>query len=320
MAFLGGVAARPRAACAQRANMPVIGFLSSGSREQFTRPLRAFHKGLEEAGFIPGQNVSIEYWWAHNKRDHLRSMAEDLVARHVTVIAATGGSPSALAAKAATSITPIVFAIGVDPVQIGLVSSLNRPDGNVTGATMLAVDLGSKRLELLRDVIPSAKVIAALVNPTSPGASIVLNDLQTTATALGLQVHILHAAAESQFERVFSRLVELRAQGLVIGADPLFNNQSEQLAELAMRHAVPAIYQFHEFVEAGGLMSYGGSLADAYYQAGGYVGRVIKGAKPADLPVQQATRVELIVNLRTAKALGLDFPARLLARADEVIE
>jgi putative ABC transport system substrate-binding protein len=318
--LVGGTAAWPFAARAQQVGMPVIGFLNSGSTEQFTRLLRAFHNGLEEAGFVAGQNVSIEYRWADNERDRLRPMADDLVRRQVRVIAATGGSPSALAAKAATSIIPIVFAIGVDPVQVGLVSSLNRPGGNVTGATMLAVDLGSKRLELLREVIPGARVIAALVNPTSPGAAIVLKDLQATADALGLEVHILNAASEREFETVFSDLSKLRAQGLVIGADPLFNNQSQQLAALAMRHAVPAIYQFHEFTEAGGLMSYGGSIADAYRQAGVYTGRVIKGERPADLPVQQSTKVELILNLKTAKALGIEIRPTVLARADEVIE
>jgi putative ABC transport system substrate-binding protein len=247
-------------------------------------------------------------------------MADDLVRRQVKVIAATGGSPSALAAKAATSIIPVIFAVGVDPVQIGLVSSLNRPGGNVTGATMLAVDLGSKRLELLREVVPNAKVVAALVNPTSPGAAIVLKDLQAAAQSLGLEVHILHAAAEREFEAVFSDLSKLRAQALVIGADPLFNDQSKRLAALATRYAMPAIYQFREFTEAGGLVSYGGSIADAYHQAGLYTARVIKGDKPSDLPVHQSTKLELVINLKTAKALGFDVPPSVLARADEVIE
>jgi putative ABC transport system substrate-binding protein len=320
IAALGGAAAWPFAAPAQQTGAPVIGFLNGGSSEQFTPLLRAFHNGLEEAGLVAGQNVSVEYRWADNERDRLRPMVDDLVRRQVKVIAATGGSPSALAAKAATSTIPIVFAIGVDPVQVGLVSSLNRPGGNITGATMLAIDLGSKRLELLREVVPGASLIAALVNPTSPGAAIVLKDLQATAKALGLQVHVLHAAAEREFEAVFSDLGKLRAQALVIGGDPLFNDQSQRLAALATRHAVPAIYQFREFTAAGGLMSYGGSIADAYHQAGVYTGRIIRGDKPADLPVQQSTKIELIVNLKTAKSLGIHVPQALLARADEVIE
>ena len=236
------------------------------------------------------------------------------------MIAATGGSPSALAAKASTTTIPIVFQVGIDPVTVGLVASLNRPGGNVTGATMLAVETGAKRLELLHELVPTATVVAALVNPESPGAAIVSKDLQSAAKILGLQVHVLNASTERDFEPAFAALVELRASALVIGGDPLFNSRSEQLATLAVRHAVPAVYQFREFAAAGGLASYGGSLTDSYRVAGDYVGRILKGEKPADLPVQQATKVELIINLKTTKALGLTVPLSLLGRADEVIK
>jgi putative ABC transport system substrate-binding protein len=318
--LLGGAAAWPLTAAAQPPAMPVIGFLNTGSHQQYALLLRAFQDGLKEAGFVEGQNVAIEYRWAGNQRDRLRAMADDLVRREVSIIAATGGSPAALAAKAATATIPIVFAIGVDPVRVGLVSSLNRPGGNITGATMLAVDLGSKRLQLIREVVPAATNIAVLVNPTSPGAAILLRDLQTASEALGQKAHVIHAATESDFEPAFEALVKLRAGALVIGADPLFNNRSEQLAALSIRNAVPTIYQFREFTAAGGLMSYGGSIKDTYLQAGVYTGRVLKGDKPADLPVQQVTKVELIINLKTAKALGLTIPLPLLGRADEVIE
>jgi putative ABC transport system substrate-binding protein len=262
----------------------------------------------------------MEYRWAENHRDRLREMADDLVRRRVRVIAATGGSPAALAAQAATSSVPIVFAIGVDPVRVGLVAGLNRPGGNITGSTMLAVDLGPKRLELLREVLPSARFFVALVNPTSAGAPILRRELQVTANTLGVQVHVLHAAAEEEIDAAFSELTKLRAQGVIIGADPLFNDQSRRLAELASKHAIPAVYQFRDFTAAGGLMSYGGSITDTYHQAGVYTGRILKGEKPADLPVQQSTTVELILNLKTAKALSLTIPPTLLARADEVIE
>jgi putative ABC transport system substrate-binding protein len=316
----GAMAGWPLVASAQQPAMPVVGFLNTGSQQQYTRLLRAFQDGLKEAGFTEGQNVAVEYRWADNQRNRLSAMADDLVRRQVSVIAATGGSPSALAAKAATTTIPIVFAIGVDPVRVGLVSSLNRPGGNITGATMLAVDLGSKRLQLIHEAVPAATTVAALVNPNSPGAPILLRDLDAAADALGQKIHVINAAAERDFEPAFATLIKLRAGALVIGADPLFNSRSEQLAALSVRNAVPAIYQFREFTAAGGLMSYGGSIREAYIQAGAYTGRILKGEKPADLPVQQVTKVELIINLKTAKALGLTIPLPLVGRADEVIE
>jgi ABC-type uncharacterized transport system substrate-binding protein len=314
----GSAAAWPLAARAQ--NVPVIGFLNTGSLEAFARPVDAFRKGLSETGYVDGQNVAIDFKWANGRRDSLPTMVADLVRREVNVIAATGGSPAALAAKAATSSIPIVFQVGVDPIKVGLVSSLKQPGGNITGATMLAVDLVSKRLELLHELVPGASVMAALVNPTSPAAPIVLPDLEAAAQKLGLQLLVLHASSEPDFEPAFASLARNGAGALMIGADPFFNAKSRQLGALTVRYAVPAIYQFHNFTDAGGLASYSGSLNDAYRIAGVYTGRVLKGERPADLPVQQSTKVELIINLKTAKALGLDISPMLLARADEVIE
>jgi putative ABC transport system substrate-binding protein len=264
--------------------------------------------------------VTIEYRWADDQYDRLPAMAADLVRRQVSVIAATNGSPSALAAKAATMTIPIVFQIGVDPVGVGLVASINRPGGNITGATIMGVELGAKRLELLHELVPTATVVAALVNPTSPGVAILLRDLESAAQKLGLQVHVLHASTERDFEPAFESLALSKAGALVIGADPLFNSRSEQLAALTVRHSVPAVYQFRAFTAAGGLMSYGGSLTEAYHLTGVYAGRVLKGESPANLPVQQSTKIELIINLKTANALGLTVPQGLLSRADEVIE
>ena len=314
----GGAAAWPLAARAQ--NVPVIGFLNTGSLEAFARPVDAFRKGLSETGYVDGQNVAIDFKWANGRRDSLPTMVADLVRREVNVIAATGGSPAALAAKAATSSIPIVFQVGVDPIKVGLVSSLKQPGGNITGATMLAVDLVSKRLELLHELVPGASVMAALVNPTSPAAPIVLPALEAAAQKLGLQLLVLHASSEPDFEPAFASLARHGAGALMIGADPFFNAKSRQLGAMTVRYAVPAIYQFHNFTDAGGLASYSGSLNDAYRIAGVYTGRVLKGERPADLPVQQSTKVELIINLKTAKTLGLIVPNMLLVRADEVIE
>jgi putative tryptophan/tyrosine transport system substrate-binding protein len=265
--------------------------------------------------------VAIEYRWAEGHYDRLPAFIEDLVRSQVSVIAAPGSTPAVVAAKAATVTIPIVFLTAADPVEAGLVASLNRPGGNLTGVTALSVELGPKLLELLHEVVPTAKLIALLVNPTSPIlAETQSRDLSGPARSLGLQIHVLHASTERDFESVFATLLQLRAGGLVIGGEALFTTGSKQLAALALRHAVPAIYQFREFATAGGLMSYGASLTDAHRLVGVYTGHILKGEKPAELPVQQSTKIELVINLRTARALGLEVPTTLLARADEVIE
>ena len=317
--LLGGTAASwPLAARAQQPAMPVIGFLNSSSADDLTaRLLRAFHQGLSETGFVEGKNVAIEYRWADGQNDRLPALAADLVRRQVTVIAATG--PAVLPAKAATTIIPIVFSGGFDPVGMGLVASLNRPGGNLTGVTTLGGELGPKRLELLHELVPAASNIALLVNPIGPNAESDSKTMPAAARTLGLQLQVLNASTERELDIVFATLVERRAGALVIGPDAFFSNHAEQLAALALRHAVPTIYQF-EFAAAGGLMSYGSSPADSLRLLGVYAGRILKGEKPADLPVQQATKVELIINLKTAKALGITVPQLLLGRADEVIE
>jgi len=320
LATLGGAAAAwPLAARAQQPVVPVVGFLNTKVPGADPHLLAAFRRGLKETGFIEGQNVAIEYRWAYNQYDRLPALAADLVGRQVTVIAAIG-SPSAPAAKATTTTIPIVFIIGFDPVEVGLVTSLNQPGGNLTGVTVLGVELGSKRLELLHEMIPAANIVAALVHPNTPAAETQSTDLQTAARSLGLKVHVLHASTERDLDTVFATLVQLRAGGLVVGNDPFFTTRSEQLAALALRHAVPAIFQYREFAVAGGLMSYGGNLTDSYRLTGVYTGRVLKGEKPADLPVMQSTKVELIINLKTAKTLGITVPLPLSGRADELIE
>jgi putative ABC transport system substrate-binding protein len=306
---------------AQQPAMPVIGFLSSASPDVYAIRLRAFHQGLKEAGYVEGQNVAVEYRWAQGHNDRLPSLAAELVQRQVAVIAAAGGTPSALAAKTATATIPIVFGVAVDPVQAGLVASLNRPGGNLTGVTNLNIELGPKRLELLHELMPTATMIALLVNPSSPAlAELFVRALQPAARALGLELHVLHATTEGDFDSVFATLVQLRAAALVITPDVFFNARIEQLAALALRHAVPAIYQYRGFAAAGGLMSYGSSETEYYRVIGVYAGRILSGEKPADLPVQQSTKVELIMNLKTARSLGLTVPLTLLGRADEVIE
>ena len=320
ISLLGGAAVWPLAARAQQAALPVIGLLSSRSPDDSARFLAAFRHGLNETGYVEGQNVAIEYRWAQGRYDQLPSLADDLARRRVTVIVAPESSPGALVAKAATSTIPIVFHVGVDPVALGIVPSLSRPGGNITGVASLNVEIGPKRLELLHELVPSATVIALLVNPASPIAEALATNAHSAARTLGLELHVLHASAERDFDPVFANLRQLRAGGLVIGSDVFFNTQSRQLAALAVHFAVPAIYQYREFVEAGGLMSYGGSLTDPYRLIGLYTGRILKGEKPADLPVQQSTKVELIINLKTARALGLTAPITLLGRADEVIE
>jgi ABC-type uncharacterized transport system substrate-binding protein len=315
----GSAAAWPLMARGQQA-MPVIGFLNAASPQGYARPLSAFLKGLGETGYVEGRNVAIESRWAEGRGDRLPAMAADLVHRQVAVIAATT-TQAALAAKAATTTIPIVFETASDPVRLGLVPSLNRPGGNVTGVTQTNVEVAPKRLELLHELVPTASVMALLVNPANPSlAEANTKELQAAARTLGLELHVLNASTERDFDGVFAKLIQLRAGGLVIGSDPFFTGRSEQLAALTVRHAVPTIYSWREFAVAGGLLSYGADITESYRLAGNYTGRILKGDKPADLPVQQVTKVELIINLKTAKALGITVPLPLLGRADEVIE
>ncbi len=318
--LIGGAAAWPIAAGAQQPAMPVIGFLGSTSLQGYAARLRAFAQGLKEEGYIEGQSVAIEYRLAEDHDDRLPVLAAELVHRRVTVIAA-GGSPSSMAAKAATATIPIVFETASDPVTLGLVASLNRPGGNLTGVTNLNVEVGQKKLELLHELLPTATIIAVLVNPSAPAITEqFVGALQAAAPALGMQLHVLHASTDRDLDTVFADLGQLRADALVIGPYLFFNLRMEQLGALSLRHAVPAIFTYRPFVAAGGLMSYGANEAESYRLLGIYTGKILKGANPGDLPVQRATKVELIINLKTAKALGIAVPLALSGRADELIE
>ena len=321
LATLGGAAAAlPLAGRAQQAAMPVVGFLNSSSPDGYAHFVAAFRQGLKETGYAEGQNVAIEYRWAEGRIERLPALTADLVQRRVAVIAATT-VPAVLAAKTAAATVPVVFETAGDPVQLGLVASLNRPGGNITGVTNLNLEIAPKRLELLRELVPAARVVGLLINPANPTvAEPVARASQAAARTLGLNLHVLNASSEGDFEQVFASLMQLRAGGLVIGSEALFTARSRQLAALALRHAVPTVYQNREFAAAGGLVSYGGQTSDAYRLTGVYAGRILKGEKPADLPVQQVTKVELYINLKTAKALGITVPLPLSGRADELIE
>jgi putative ABC transport system substrate-binding protein len=314
MALLGGVAAWPLAARAQQQSMPVVGFLSATSPDDDR--VVAFRRGLKEAGYVEGQNVAIEYRWAEGQIDRLPALAADLVKRQVTVILVAGSTPAALAVKAATSTIPIVFSIGGDPVKFDLVTSLNRPGGNLTGVSFLVNMMASKRFELLHETVPRAAAIAYL----GDRANSEMSEVQEAARSLGHPLLVVSARTDGEVEAAFASLVQQRARGVIVAGDPFFYDRRRQLAALAARHAVPAVYPLREYTAVGGLMSYGTSFGDANRQAGVYVGKILKGAKPSDLPVLQSTRFELVINLKTAKALGLQVPDKVLALADEVIE
>jgi putative ABC transport system substrate-binding protein len=319
--LLGGAMAAARAPRAQHNAMPVIGFLAVRSETELTHLVAAFRQGLDEAGYIEGRDVAVEYRWAEGRYDRLPALAADLASRQVTIIAATGGGVSALAAKAASTTIPIVFVVGdLDPVKSRLVNSLNRPGGNITGITPSSSFLGPKRVELLHEMVPTAAVIGMLVNPNWVDAETQSREAQEAAHTLGLQLQIVYASNESEFDAAFSKLVELHSAALLVANDGFFLDRREQIAALAARYAMPAIYAYREYVAAGGLMSYSPSLADGYRQAGVYTGKILKGTKPAELPVMQPTKFELVINLKTAKTLGLEIPPMVLARADEVIE
>jgi putative ABC transport system substrate-binding protein len=318
--LLGGTATWPLAARAQQPATPVIGFLHSASAAAFAAPLAAFRKGLSEAGYVEGQNVAIEYRWAE-QNDRLPALAAELVRQRVAVIATPGGTAATLAAKAATTTIPIVFSIGTDPVKIGLVASLNRPGGNATGISDLGLELGAKRLGLLHELLPGAARFGVLVNPDNPFMTeSIVAELQTAASAVGRQIEVVTARTNGDIDMAFATLVKKRADALLVSPDPLFVTRRVQLITLAVRHTLPALYHRREFAEAGGLMSYGSDLPDQFRQTGVYAGRILKGEKPAEMPVQLPTKFEFLINLQTARVIGLDISPMLLARADEVIE
>ena len=318
--LLGGAAVWPLAARAQQP-VPVIGFLGSAAPEFFGERLQAFRRGLAEIGFVEGRNVQIEFRWANNQLDRLPLLAQELVQRRVTVIAAPGNTAATIAVKAATTTIPIVFYIAGDPIQLGFVDSLSRPGTNLTGVTNLQVELGAKQIELLHELFPRAQSIGLLVNPTNRGvADDLIDAVKLAASARRLKVHVLSASAGQDFNAVFEQTRQRQASGLIISSDAFFTSQVKQLANLALQYRVPTVYPFNEFAKAGGLMAYGASNTEGYRQVGVYTGRILKGEKAAELPVQQATKVELVINLKTAKALGIEIPPSLLARADEVIE
>jgi putative tryptophan/tyrosine transport system substrate-binding protein len=319
--LIGGAAGLWPIAAYAKPSIPIIGLLGSESPGVWASRMTAFHEGLSETGYVDGKNVAIEYRWAEGHNDRLPALAADLVHRQVSVIAAPGSTPAALAAKAATSTIPIIFWVGGDPIELGLVTSLNRPEGNLTGLTTLNHGLVAKRIELLHEVVPGMKSIAVLVNPTSPTLTgTTIDDAQAAARSLALGLHVLNASTETELDEAFAKVIGLQAGGLVIGTDAFFSARLEQLAALSVRYGVPSVYQFREFAAIGGLIGYGGSLAEAFRGTGVYSGRILKGDRPGDLPVQQVTKLELYINLKTAKAFGLDFPLPLIGRANEVIE